>query len=348
MRVALSVLFALLLAPGADAQQDTSYLDVSIRIFSFEAAAGPAPAEAAAPVSTEEIRQAEARYIPMLLRYRLEATGRFGAVRVLPVIDDGAELRISGSILYSDPHSLQIALQVQDSRNVTWLDKTYTAAAVSSETLSEPTPLDDDFHSLYAAIVNDLLAQLDQLEAEALQEITTVAMLRYGAGLVPEHFRPYLQESPEGILRPRRLPARGDPLLSRIEEVRQREYLFIDVVDEEYGLFFAEVKPVYDMWREFRRGQTQSISDFTARRQDGDSDFRRGTYYALQESYNNYRWVKLQELYLDELREGFANETEAREIELSDSLFRLTGTMEQQYRQWRRILAEMYKLEAGL
>ena len=76
-----------------------------------------------------------------------------------------------------------------------------------------------------------------------------------------------------------------------------------------------------------------------------NSGYARGSYYALQESYNNYRWAKVQELYLDELREGFANEVEPTEVALDDSLYRLTGTLEQQYREWRSILAELYALD---
>ncbi|MES2605804.1 MAG: hypothetical protein V4603_12770, partial [Pseudomonadota bacterium] len=62
-------------------------------------------------------------------------------------------------------------------------------------------------------------------------------------------------------------------------------------------------------------------------------------------SYNNYRWAKLQELYVDELGEGFTNEVEPTQLELDESVFRLSGTLEQQYREWRSILAELFTLE---
>ena len=63
------------------------------------------------------------------------------------------------------------------------------------------------------------------------------------------------------------------------------------------------------------------------------------------QSYNNYGWVKLQELYVDELGEGFTNEIEPTQIALNDSMFRLTGTLDQQYREWRTILAQLFELE---
>ena len=41
----------------------------------------------------------------------------------------------------------------------------------------------------------------------------------------------------------------------------------------------------------------------------------------------------------------FANEVEPTELALENSLYKLTGTLEQQYRDWRSILAELYALE---
>jgi len=48
---------------------------------------------------------------------------------------------------------------------------------------------------------------------------------------------------------------------------------------------------------------------------------------------------------VDELGEGFTNEVEPTSLQLDDSVFRLSGTLEQQYRDWRRILAELFALE---
>src|SRR5690606_10531681 len=95
----------------------------------------------------------------------------------------------------------------------------------------------------------------------------------------------------------------------------------------------------------FQREQAESATTVADREANAVSQFRRGSYYALQESYNNFRWAKIQELYLDELSEGFANEVEPTEIELEDSLYKLNGTLEQQYREWRSILAELFELE---
>jgi hypothetical protein len=345
---AANLLLGLLCQPAALAQQTAPLLpDISIGIFEHESGSLE-PAVEIAPgdsISPEAVRMTETRYIPMLLRYRIEATGHFGAVRVLPLLDNGAEVMIEGRILESSATQLRLALRAVDSTGRIWLEQEYAGSAISSESLNAEELIQDDFNSVYSEIVRDLEAALAPLDPAQRDEIRTLSLLRYGLGLVPQSFADYIGETPEGRMTVRRLPARDDPLLTRIEAIREREYLFIDVVDAEYSRFYADIKPVYDMWREYRREQADTAISRTEREATETSQFARGSYYALQENYNNYRWAKLQELYLDELSEGFANETEPTEIELSDSLYRLTGTLEQQYREWRTILTELYLLE---
>ncbi len=342
------LLLGLLLTLHWSAAQAQDYLDVSIGVFA-SAEAVPAQDTTAEPApstqTTPEVRLAESRYLPMFLRYRLEASGLFGAVRVLPEIDSSAQLTITGTIQRSDGQYLAVDLQARDATGRVWIDRRYEGEAVPSVSVSGDALAADDFSALFAEIVRDLVAMQQSLTAEQREEIRFVALLRYGKALVPASFDGYLQENPDGTVSILRLPASNDPLLQRIGQIREHEYLFIDVVDEEYQRFFGDIKPVYDMWRQFQREQTTSAADFEQRETTAESVYARGSYYALRETYNNYRWVKVQELYLDELREGFANEVEPTEIELEDSLYRLTGTMEQQYAEWRSILAELYALE---
>ncbi len=350
----IMLLFSLLV-PAARAQSGDGFVDVSIGLFSHRA---PVPVvtatterdAATATISTpakqvEAVRAAETRFLPMYLRYRLEQTMRFGAVRVLPVPDNGAELRISGEIIRSDGAVLELAIKASDSTGRIWLDRSFSGSAISSETLSDDAIAEDAFASLFASIARELQQALDILTTDEVTRIETVALLRYGLGLVPTAFAAYLEEDGNGTAMIKRLPAADDPILTRILAIREREYLFIDVVDEAYGRFYTDVKPVYDLWRQFQREQADSSAARTARELATSSDYAPGSYRALQESYNNYRWAKLQELYVDELGQGFTNEVAPTQLQLDDSVFRLNGTLEQQYREWRRILAELFALE---
>ena len=51
---------------------------------------------------------------------------------------------------------------------------------------------------------------------------------------------------------------------------------------------------------------------------------------------------------LDELAQGFNNEVAPTVLKASGKVFRLTGTLDSQYREWRAILREIFSLETGL
>ena len=350
-----SLLLLLLATSQVLAAADDHKLDVSIQVFTHpettaEKAVVPEKKPAKAPIDkkvdpVQAVIASEPRLLPMYLRYRLEQSGSFGAVRVLPVIDNGAELRISGLIVKSDGNVLQLAIKATDSTGRVWLDRTFNGTAISSQTLSGDTLAQDDFSQLFSEITNALKQQYAQLNASQLGSIHNVALLRYGLGLVPQAFSSYLEDDGKGVVTLKRLPAADDPLMKRILNVREREYQFIDVVDEEYARFYTAAKPLYSVWRESQREQAESSTARNERALTTTSEFPRGTYRALQQSYNNYRWAKLQELYVDELGEGFTNEIEPTELQTNESLHKLTGTFEQQYREWRSILAELFTLD---
>jgi hypothetical protein len=350
-----SAFLLLLLCPFAVlAQSGPVYLDVSISSFAPAPVIEETPAlseEAAAVAAnaphaiTPEIRNAEARYLALYLRYRLEDTMRYGAVRVLADADPGADLAITGQVLESDGATLALHLTARDSSGAVWLDQDFRGTASPGASLNADALLEDDFSSLFSEILRVLETQLAARTPDQLAALKQQALLRYGESLLPDYFADFFTTNADGSRTLVRLPADDDPLMTRIGAIREREYLFIDVVDEQYRRFFDNLRPVYRMWRDLRREETNSAARVTARESESSSQFSRGSYYALQQSYENYRWAKLQELYRDEISTGFANETEPTQIELDDSLFRLTGSMEQQHRDWRGILAELLALE---
>lgn len=338
----LLILCCCLVAPLRAAEP--VWLDVSIRPFE------PAPVveeTGDAMVSIgRDVREAEARFLAVHLRHRLEAGQQFGAVRVMPLAEQASDVVIEGRVVASDGSRLELSIEARDSSGRTWLQESFAADAVSTVSLSGDTLAEDDFAGLFeriAAALENRLADLDTPERRAIRQLS---LLRYGHALVPAVFEPYFsREDEDGPLEVTRLPAEDDPMLQRIRDIRAHEYLFIDVVDEQLRQFYSDIQPVYSMWREFQREQQQSAQSFVARQRDRDSGYTPGSYYDLRESYHHYRWARVSAQYQDQLNQGFANEIEDTEIALEDTLFKLTGTLEQQYREWRSILAELFVLE---
>ena len=145
-----------------------------------------------------------------------------------------------------------------------------------------------------------------------------------------------------------RLPADGDTMAARVERIRNQEYLFIDNVDEQYLELHREMGPTYDLWRQYDREQAIYRAEYQERAANRDRHGRRGSYAAMEQAYNAYKLTRIQEQDLEELAQGFDNETAPTIVETSGRVFRLTGTLDSQYQDWRKILREIFALEVGL
>jgi len=292
------------------------------------------------------IRQSEARYLPAVLRQVLVDSNAWGVVRVLPEAGALAEVVVEATLLESSGLRLALEVRATDATGRLWLGREYVDEASEKD---YPVPMGSDpFIDLYRRIANDLLAYRDGLADQALREIRRVALLRYAAQLSPEAFGEYLGRDEAGRFTVLRLPAEGDAMAARVDRIRNQEYLFIDNVDEQYMDLHREMAPTYDLWRQYDREQALYQKDYQQRALDRDSPGRRGSFSAMQQAYNAYRVLKIQEQDLEELARGFNNELEPTVVETSGRVFRLTGTLESQYREWRDILKNIFALEMGL
>ena len=80
-------------------------------------------------------------------------------------------------------------------------------------------------------------------------------------------FGGYLQQDEQGIYSVVRLPADGDPMIARVERIREQEHLFVDTVDEQYVEIYEEMAPTYSLWREYSGEQARYKEDYEARAQ---------------------------------------------------------------------------------
>ena len=293
-----------------------------------------------------EIRRVEAQYMPVRLRDTLVESNAWGPVRVLPEPNDTTVLLITGRIEYSDGLRLVLALKAVDVTGKVWLDRVYQD---QSREADYPVPVGGDpYQHLYNQFANDLLAARNALAPEALRRIPEVAKLRYAESLSPDAFAGFLATDEQGLLTAVRLPADGDPMMARVQRIQNQEYLFIDTVDEQYLQLSQEMGPTYNLWRQYGREQAIYKQDYQRRLAARDSQGRRGTFPAMQQTYNAFKWTKIQQQDLHELAVGFDNEVAPTVLEASGKVFRLSGTLDNQYAEWRDILRQIFALETGL
>ena len=73
-----------------------------------------------------------------------------------------------------------------------------------------------------------------------------------------------------------------------------------------------------------------------------------GGAYAVKSGFDKGAEVKMHSDSLKQLGESFQAEVQPMVVEVEGRTLQLTGTAEEQYREWRRLLKELYENETGL
>ena len=291
-----------------------------------------------------KLRSVETQLVAVVLRDILTEGQRFGAVRVLPSESQFAALTITGTIIYSDGRDLILAVRAEDASGQLWLDRMFRWTAQEHDyrgMTGEP------FRPLFVAVANALWGHARSLSEQSVSQLQELAYIRYAAELAPDLYSDYLQEQ-GGLITLARLPARGDPMIARINRIRNQEALFIDTVDEQYVELANTLGPTYMLWRRSSLEQATYLESYVNRASERTNDAGRGSFANMQQVYSTYRSVKIQEQDLFEIATGFDNETEPTVLDSGERVVRLEGTLENQYAQWRDILSRLIQLERGL
>lgn len=304
-----------------------------------------------------EVRENETYYLAFALRNTLIDSNQWGAIRVLPQQDPSVDLLISGTILQSDGSELAVEVQVSDSTGRQWLHKTYADIAFepdypASTRFTAGNRFDaaefvDPFQDIYNQIANDLVSARAALSETELVTIAAVSQMVYANDLAPDSFADTLTTGEDGLLALIGLPAADDPMIARVADMRLRHHLFIDTVDDYYQELYEDMQPSYVIWR--RYSFDQILEDEAARNREYDIDSY-GTsrnYLTLTQRYDRFRWSKIYEQEFRELASGFNREVAPAILELNEQVHGLSGTMEEQYSQWRNILRSLFALETG-
>jgi hypothetical protein len=318
-----------------------------------------------------EVRRAESSYISYQLKNTLEYTGNWGAVRVTPESSKSVDLELQGKILKSDGEKLKVMMRVTDAMGKVWFERIYEDTA---SRFSYKKPKEDPFQDLYNDIANDLLKTREGLSREQLLEIKTVANLNFASDLVPDAFTGYLDESNRGQVKTVQLPAETDSMMRRVERIKEQEYLFVDTLDDYYSRFFREMKPSYDEWRHatydeairLREVQRQAknslltgiglIAVGIAAGSEGNSwatDAAAagavvGGIGAIKSGLQRRKEAEIHAESLRELSQSLGTEITPYVLDIEGRTIELSGTAQEQYAQWRKLLKKIYIQETSL
>jgi len=352
---------------------DHELLNVSIKVF--DPGELPEKIDKRAGLSPE-IREAEARFIPIHLKYSMQRTGYWGAVRIVPDDDDGAEVLVRGKIEFSDGESLVLTVEALDSRNVLWFRKTYAETALPNEHLGTEPEKEDTFQDLFNKIVNDLIEYRNRLTPGDMLEIQRVAELRYGQLMAPDVYGQYLSNDKNNRLHIVHLPAANDFMMERVRSIRSRDNMLIDAINGYYEAYYLDLWEPYTNWRQFRSEEVAimrqierdalrrkllgvaaiagaiAIGSNSSNNSAATDTLQQvmvvGGAYAIYTGFQKSQEVVINKEVIEELGVSFSSEAEPLVIEVEGETFRLTGSAEEQYAKWREILKQIYARETGL
>jgi hypothetical protein len=305
-----------------------------------------------------DIRKAEARYLPTLLRSTLEGTGQWGAVRVVPPAVAVMDVMVEGKIIESNGYQLALQVSVSDATGRHW------------------------FKNIYVQIADDMLAFRAHLPKPDVAAIPRVARLRFGGDLAPAAYQEYLAKdrAREGKSEYRvvRLPADDDPIVERVERIRERDAALIDTVSDHYASFAEKMVEPYAGWRRSTYDELdaeQKLRNQAMTRKvlgaaavlggiliptscGGSSNCGRiesvaragavaGGVMAVMSGFQKGKEAQMHTDALKEITGSFQTEAAPMVVDVEGRTLKLTGTAEAQFAEWRRLLRDLYQEETG-
>ena len=258
-----------------------------------------------------------------------------------------------------------------------WFRKSYsTQTGVSSYSVNRDRR-QDPYQKIFNDIANDLQAYMAQMPPKDVSDIRNVSELQFFADMSPEAYGEHLAKDEDGFTQAIRLPAENDPAVDRLRQIRERDRLVVDTLNEHYANFYYGIAIPYHSWRKTAR--EESINYRQVKRSanlqtlmgavvlagslavDTSSGGKqtRNINRSLQAIGIQQGWNSMfggisrrseANIHLEsikELAESFGAEAAPMVISVDGQARRLTGTAAAQYESWRSILKQIYESETG-
>ena len=344
-------------------------MDVGIYTFTSEEISEK---EAEDEGTSNEIRKAEGHFMPYHLKNTLHQSSHWGAVRVIPAETDSMDLFVKGQIKESNGEHLTLEIEVVDATGRRWFTKKYKKEATRTSYAGNRPAEKDAYQDLYNLIANDMADFKKKLTSEDINKIRTTAKLKFAEDFAPDAFDGYLAKGKKNQTEIKRLPADDDPMMARLLKIREREYMYVDTLNEQYDAFYNEMWPSYENWRQLNMTERKAMREIKRKaltRQllgallvaaaiaAGSSDSSAGT--AVQagmilagtqviiSGFNISKEAEINEAAIQELSESFGGEMKPVVMEFEGKQYELTGSAEEQFIQWRALLRKIYYAETG-
>jgi len=354
--------------------EEALLLDVGIVEFAAQIPEGNRPEKTGI---YDDIRMAEAKYIPYHLKTTMQDAGHWGAVRVIPSEDAFTDLVVNGAIVRSDGEYIEVEISVSDASGLHWFTRSYETQTGLTSYSKRRDRRRDPYQKVFNDFANDLQQYVAAMPPQQLQRIRQISELKFFRDMSSVSYGGHLASDADGILSVVRLPAENDPSVMRMRQIRERDRLVVDTLNEHYANFYYGIAIPYRNWRKNARAETvkfrqekrsaklqalvgvvvlagsTQINTNTSSRNTNNIN-RALQYQGISRGMNTVfgalRRNRDAGLHLDaiaELSESFGNEAAPMVVNVEGQERRLTGTAEAQFESWRQLLREIYEAETG-
>ena len=344
-------------------------MDVGILVFESEELT---PEKAEKEGTNADIRKAESHFMPYHLKNTLQQSGHWGAIQVVPAETNSVDLLVKGKIIESNGEILALEIDVIDATARRWFKKTYSVEATEYSYAGNQVGSKDAYQDLYNKIANDMSKFKMKLTATEIATIRNVSKLKFAQEFAPDAFEGYLTKDKKNRLSVNRLPAYNDPMMERLLKIREREYMYVDTLNHQYEQFYNEMWPSYENWRQLNMSERKAMKkikrDALIRQLIGallvagaiaagsrDSNTARVIAPAMViiggqvfiSGWNISKEAEIHSAAIQELSESFGDEMQPVTMEFEGQQYELTGSAEEQFKQWKVLLRQIYFAETG-
>jgi len=344
-------------------------LDVGILVFESDKMTQE---QAQKKHTSQEIRKAEQHFMPYHLKNTLQQSSYWGAVRVLPGETESIDVLVKGKILESNGEHLILQVDVMDATRKKWFSKKYKSEASLAFYSGNRAGEKDAYQDLYNIISNDMANFFKKLSPEEIKNIRTVSKLKFAQDFAPTVYDGYLTGDEKDLISVNRLPADGDTIMTRLLKIREREYMYVDTLNEYYQEYYANMWSSYENWRKLNYEEIKAIRkiESNALKQKllgallvaGAIALNAGEVKntgALQvgmiliggqvivNGFNVTKEAEIHSAAIKELSESFGSEMQPIVMEFEGKQYELTGSAEEQFKHWRELLRQIYITETG-
>lgn len=325
--------------------------------------------------TTPETRRAETTFMACHLKNTLQQSSQWGAVRVVPDPGASVDVLVKGKILHSNGEDLVMAVTVSDATGNVWFEKRYRAEVDETSYSDTRKGEKDAFQDIYNAVANDMARYKADISTASIGTIRTVSLMKFAESYAPDAFKGYLAVDENNTLSIRRLPAGDDPMMARLQKIREREFMYVDTLAGLYDDYYNTMWPSYENWRRLNQVERAAISKVRSQsttrillgallvagaivlattNNDGNintTGLEAGMVImggqVIMDGVNITKNADLHREAIKELSESFGSEMKPVVMDFEGKQYELTGSAQEQFNQWRELMQRIYRAETG-